>query len=135
MRASPGLPLLAKPREFGVTPVSGFGFTAGDADIGAAEAQLQLLVLAPLLQLAGDLSRARMPAMVAVPKLQRPLVPAAEIPEQSQQRHRVLAAGDRQNEGAALGQPLRILQQLAVQPVVPVQPRRAGCHCAASTTL
>ena len=90
--------------------------------------QRQITLLAPLRQSYGDLSRFWMPSVVTMPELQGPVMPCAQIPQQTQQCHGVLSAGDRQQQGAALRQQLRVLQQLAVQPLVPVQPWLASCH-------
>ena len=60
--------------------------------------------------------------MVSVPEVQGPGVFVAEVPQQAQQGHRILSAGDRQHQARSLRQQQRIFQQLSVQPVMPCAP-------------
>ena len=95
--------------ELGVTPRTGFGFAAGGAECAGADQQRQLLCLAPAGQIAGNACRPWMPAMVSMPKLQGPVVSRGQIPQQPQQSHRVLTAGNRQQQCCPFGQQLGIL--------------------------
>ena len=69
-----------------------------------------------------------MPAVVAMPKAQAPAMQMRQILQQRQQGHGVLPAGDRQQQGAALRQQLRLLKQVSVQAVMPERPAQGrGC--------
>ena len=67
-----------------------------------------------------------MPAVIAVPQAQAPAMQWRQILQQRQQGHGVLSAGHRQQQRAALGQQLRLLQQAPVQAVMPGRPAQGG---------
>ena len=71
-----------------------------------------------------------MPAMVSMPKMQRPLVKMTQIQQQPQQGHGVLSAGDGHQQTGLRWQQGGLLQQMPVEAVMPATPTpvRHGCH-------
>ena len=60
-----------------------------------------------------------MPAVVAMPERQVPMVQGHQLRQQGTEGHRILAAGDRQQQSASAGQQGWLLQQAAMQSIVP----------------
>ncbi len=114
--------------ELGVAPLAGRGFAGHLTCRGLIHLEGQLALLAPGAQFGGDPAGALVPAVVAVPQAQAPAMQRRQILQQRQQGHGVLPAGDRQQQGAALGQQLRLLKQAPVQAVMPGRPAQGrGC--------
>ena len=102
--------------QLAIAPVAGHGF-AGRAPFAAAvNHQAQALLQAPGCKFLGLAGRFGPPAVIAVPEQQRPVVQPAQVEQQGQQGHRVLAAGHRQQQGRPRRQQAGVAQQVPVQP-------------------
>ena len=124
-------PELAGPlQEGGIAPAACSGFAHGLVGPGLGPVHLDRPAgtLRPLGQRGGGGGGTRVPAVVAMPEAQLPVVQRTQILQQQHQGHGILAAGHRHQQASPLRQQGRLAQQMPVQTVMVRAPAltRAG---------
>ena len=112
--------------QFGQAPVAPLArlVFAGGRRLGPFEHQGQPLAGGPGGQLLGLAARFGAPAVVPMPKGQGPAVQAAQVRQQPRHRHRILPAGNTQQQGDPGGQQAGLAAQVTMQPQVIGAPSR-----------